>query len=56
MVDARWLRLGLNYWPPFWAAGVRVRTIAMDYRHAVVDLRLGVLNRNYVSKVLSGCR
>lgn len=38
----------MNIWPPYLAAGVRVRQISDDYRHARVELRLGLLNRNYV--------
>ncbi len=38
----------MNVWPPYLAAGVRVRRISDDFRHARVELRLGLLNRNYV--------
>ncbi|NDY94483.1 DUF4442 domain-containing protein [Wenzhouxiangella limi] len=38
----------MNVWPPYLAAGIRVRRISDDFRHARVELRLGLLNRNYV--------
>lgn len=48
------LRLLMNLWPPFLAAGVRVREIAADYRHARVELRMGWSNRNYVGVHFGG--
>jgi len=38
----------MNVWPPYLAAGIRVREISDDFRVARVALRLGLLNRNYV--------
>ncbi len=38
----------MNVWPPYLAAGIRVREISDDFRVARVSLRLGLLNRNYV--------
>ena len=48
------LRLGMNLWPPFWAAGIRVRRIAADYREAEVEMRLRWYNRNYVRTHFGG--
>jgi acyl-coenzyme A thioesterase PaaI-like protein len=48
------LRWGLNIWPPFIGAGIRVRSIADDWREAVVEMRLGRLNRNYVGTHFGG--
>ena len=47
----RWL---MNIWPPYLAAGVRVREISPDYRYARVDLKLGWANRNYVGVHFGG--
>ena len=38
----------MNVWPPYLAAGIRVREISDDFCLARVALRLGLLNRNYV--------
>jgi len=47
----RWL---LNVWPPFRGMGVKVREIAPDFRRARVELRMGLLNRNYVGTHFGG--
>lgn len=47
-MNARMLRRGLKLWPPFIDAGIRVRSIAEDWSEAVVEMRLGRFNRNYV--------
>ncbi len=48
------LRVVMNLWPPFWAAGIRVRHIAPDYREAEVEMRLRWYNRNYVRTHFGG--
>lgn len=53
-VPARWLKLGINLWPPYLGAGIRVAHIAADYRHVVVELRLGLRNRNYFGTHFGG--
>ena len=40
---ARW---GLNLWPPLAGAGIRVRSIAPDFRQFVVEMPLRHYNRN----------
>jgi acyl-coenzyme A thioesterase PaaI-like protein len=47
----RWL---FNVWPPFRGMGVKVREIAPDFRRARVELRMGMLNRNYVGTHFGG--
>lgn len=37
--DARVLRHGMNAWPPFLFAGIRVREVSPDFRRARVELR-----------------
>ncbi len=48
------LRFLLNVWPPFRAAGIRVREIDADYRFATVELRMKLFNRNYVGTHFGG--
>jgi len=54
MPSARMLRFMFNLWPTFSFAGVRVRAIAADFTAATVELRLGLLNRNYVGTAFGG--
>jgi acyl-coenzyme A thioesterase PaaI-like protein len=42
----RLARLGLNLWPPLAGAGIRVRSIAPDFREFVVEMPLRRYNRN----------
>ena len=48
------LRRIFNLWPPFLFAGIRVRHIAPDWRHARVQLKLTWYNRNYVRSHFGG--
>ncbi|WP_202619056.1 DUF4442 domain-containing protein [Ornithinimicrobium cavernae] len=50
----RVLRHGLNIWPPFAAAGIRVEELSEDFRYARVALHLRALNRNYVGTHFGG--
>ena len=52
--NAAWMRRLFNFWPPFRAAGIRVRHIAPDFRSASVELRMKLLNRNYVGTHFGG--
>jgi acyl-coenzyme A thioesterase PaaI-like protein len=54
MLGPRLLRRGMNLWPPFLGAGIKVTRIAADYREVDVRLALGVLNRNYVGTQFGG--
>jgi len=44
----------MGWWPPFLGAGIRVRSLSDDFRDAVVELRLGWFNRNYVGTHFGG--
>lgn len=44
----------LNLWPPFLFSGIHVTTIAADFRHARVELRMRPWNRNYVGTHFGG--
>ncbi|MFD7656446.1 DUF4442 domain-containing protein [Actinosynnema sp. NPDC059797] len=48
------LRLGMNLWPPFLFAGIRVVELSDDYRYAKVRLRMRPWNRNYVGTHFGG--
>ncbi len=48
------LRRLLNVWPTFRFAGIRVLHIAPDWSGATVQLRLGMLSRNYVGTQFGG--
>ncbi|MER5264721.1 DUF4442 domain-containing protein [Actinosynnema sp. NPDC002837] len=48
------LRRGMNLWPPFLFAGIRVVELSDDYRHAKVRMRLHWWNRNYVGTHFGG--
>ena len=53
-MSPRLLRWGMNLWPPFRGAGIRVRHIAPDWSEARVELREGWLNRNFVGTHYGG--
>lgn len=51
---ARAMRLFMNAWPPFLAAGVVVEEISPDFRRARVALHLRFWSRNYVGTLFGG--
>ncbi|WP_230970662.1 DUF4442 domain-containing protein [Nitrogeniibacter aestuarii] len=53
-LSPRLLRWGMNLWPPFFGAGIRVESISPDFDRIVVSLRMGLLNRNYVGTHFGG--
>ncbi|GAA2825576.1 DUF4442 domain-containing protein [Kitasatospora sp. CM 4170] len=53
-IPARTFRRGINFWPPFLFAGIKVLGVSDDYRRAKVRLRLGRLNRNWVGTHFGG--
>lgn len=53
-ISARQLQQGMKWWPPFLGAGIRVRSLSEDFREAVVELKLGRLNRNAVGTHFGG--
>lgn len=52
--NATLLRRGLNLWPPFAFAGVRVTHLSDDFREARVRLGFHPLTRNYVGTQFGG--
>lgn len=53
-LGANGMRRLFNWWPPFRAAGIRVRELSPDFRRATVELRMKLLNRNYVGSHFGG--
>ena len=52
--SARGMRIGMNVWPPYLAAGVRVEHIAPDFSLARVRLNRRPWNTNYVGTAFGG--
>jgi len=48
------LRLGVNLWPPFLGAGIRVKHIASDMKAIDVEMKLRWWNANYVGTHFGG--
>jgi acyl-coenzyme A thioesterase PaaI-like protein len=44
----------MAWWPPFLGAGIKVKRFADDFRDAVVEMKLGRLNRNAVGTHFGG--
>ncbi|WP_347958471.1 DUF4442 domain-containing protein [Gordonia aurantiaca] len=53
-MTAKKLRFGMNLWPPFLGAGVRVKHIADDWSSATVTHRVTKLNRNAFGTAFGG--
>jgi acyl-coenzyme A thioesterase PaaI-like protein len=53
-MSPRLLRWGMNFWPPFRGAGIRVRHIAGDWSEVRVELRAGRIRRNFVGTHYGG--
>ena len=53
-MNPRLIRWGINLWPPFLGAGIRVRYIAPDWSEVRVELRQRLLNRNAVGTHYGG--
>lgn len=53
-ISAGVFRRGINLWPPFVGAGIRVTRVTPDFREVDVKLALGLLNRNYFGTQFGG--
>jgi len=53
-VTPRMFRVGLNLWPPFRGAGIRVTRVSENYREIDVELRFRLLKRNYFGTQFGG--
>ena len=52
--SASTLRAGMNAWPPFLFAGIRIQHIGADFRSVRVSLRRTPLTSNYVGTLFGG--
>ena len=48
------LRFAINLWPPFLAAGIRVKRVQPDWKAVDVEMKLRFWNRNYVGTHYGG--
>ncbi len=53
-MSPRLLRWGMNFWPPFRGAGIRVRHVADDWSEVRVELSAGRLKRNFIGTHYGG--
>lgn len=44
----------MNYWPPFWGAGIHIDHVSKDFLEVDVSLKLRFWNRNYVGTAYGG--
>lgn len=44
----------INFWPPFWAAGIHIDRISKDFTEIDVSLKLTFWNKNYVGTQFGG--
>ncbi|WP_333619077.1 DUF4442 domain-containing protein [Dietzia sp.] len=54
MSSPKAMAVGMNLWPPYLAAGVRVEEISSDYTYARVRLAKHPWNTNYVGTAFGG--
>jgi Domain of unknown function (DUF4442) len=52
--DSRALRRGINLWPPFLGAGIRVTHVSPDMKSLDVEMKLRWWNANYVGTHFGG--
>jgi acyl-coenzyme A thioesterase PaaI-like protein len=50
----RWLLRAINFWPPFWGAGIRLVQLHPEFLEARVEARLRFWNKNYVGVHFGG--
>lgn len=53
-VSAGTLRRVMNFWPPFFFAGIKLTLVSEDYRRAEVQLKRHWYNQNYVGTHFGG--
>jgi len=50
----RHMRWALNFWPPYFGAGVRVKRLRPDWKEVEVEMKLRFWNSNYVGTHFGG--
>jgi hypothetical protein len=53
-MKAKYLKLLINLYPPYWATGITVRSISPDYKEIWVQMKMRWYNRNYVKTHFGG--
>jgi hypothetical protein len=53
-MNAKYLKLLINLYPPYWGTGITVRSISPDYREICVQMKMRWYNRNYVKTHFGG--
>lgn len=44
----------MRFWPPFWGAGIRVKSFKEDYSSIIVQMKMRFWNKNYVGTHFGG--
>lgn len=44
----------MRFWPPFWGAGIRVKSFSPDFTNITVQMKLRFWNKNYVGTHFGG--
>lgn len=44
----------MNFWPPFWGAGIHIDRVSKDFMEIDVSLKMRFWNRNYVGTAYGG--
>src|SRR4030066_627404 len=53
-MNAKYLKLLINLYPPYWGTGISVKSISPDYREICVQMKMRWYNRNYVNSHFGG--
>jgi acyl-coenzyme A thioesterase PaaI-like protein len=53
-MNLRIFKFGMNLWPPFLGAGIKINHIGADFKEVVVSMKLRWYNRNYVGTHFGG--
>jgi hypothetical protein len=53
-MKAKYLKLLINLYPPYWGTGISVKSISPDYREICVQMKMRWYNRNYVKTHFGG--
>ncbi len=53
-VIKKWILRLWNFWPPFFGAGIHVRSVTDDLRHFEVSLKLHFWNKNFFGTQYGG--
>ena len=53
-LSARWFRLVMNLWPPFFGLRIHIVHLAPDWREITIRMKLSLRNKNYVGTHFGG--